>query len=107
MYVWLSRDEPCGFERGEEVVAQDGDIADRRGGDVVLGVSGGLSVFARGEGMTYFCTIYSHSSWRMCLLYSHALVVCVGISEEVAFLLREACACSVCSSVHGWVRMED
>ena len=49
MYVWLSRDEPCGFERGEEVVAQDGDIADRRGGNVVLGIVGGFKCLAREE----------------------------------------------------------
>ncbi len=28
--------KPCGRERREEVIAQDADIADRRGGDVVL-----------------------------------------------------------------------
>jgi len=32
-------DEPCRGERGEEVVPQDVDVADRRGRDVVLGVT--------------------------------------------------------------------
>lgn len=38
--VWLCRDEPCGLKRGEEIVAQEGDVADRRSGDVVLGGDG-------------------------------------------------------------------
>jgi hypothetical protein len=38
--VWRKCDQPCGLERGEEVSAQDGDVADRRSGDVVLGAHG-------------------------------------------------------------------
>jgi hypothetical protein len=28
--IWRKRDQPCGLERGKEVFAQDGDVADRR-----------------------------------------------------------------------------
>lgn len=38
--VWLCRDEPRGLKRGEEIIAQEGDVADRRSGDVVLGGDG-------------------------------------------------------------------
>jgi hypothetical protein len=37
---WRGRDKPCGLERGEEVLAQDSDVADCRGGYVVLGAPG-------------------------------------------------------------------
>lgn len=50
MCVRRGWDEPCGLERGEEVVAQDLDVADRRGGDVVLGVRGVRKVFTGGRG---------------------------------------------------------
>ena len=52
-------DEPRRGERGEEVVPQDVDVADRRGGDVVLGVvsqerrgkrAGGLDLDVRMNG---------------------------------------------------------